>query len=153
MEIQAGLLHGSLASLDQTNATMQQIQNVFGEPSDDGIGAQLSNFWSSWDAVANNPGDPGVRAVLVQQAQTLAGVFNTAASSLQQLRTSDHDAAEVGGRAGQLDLVEPGRAEHSRSRAARSPGSTSARCSTSATSSPNSSRSSPARRSRAARTT
>src|SRR3954447_2084429 len=88
MEIQAGLLHGSLASLDQTNATMQQIQNIFGEPSDDGIGAQLSNFWSSWDAVANNPGDPGVRAVLVQQAQTLAGVFNTAASSLQQLRTS-----------------------------------------------------------------
>ena len=42
MEIQAGFQHGSLASLDQTNATMQQIQNVFGEPSDTGIGAQLS---------------------------------------------------------------------------------------------------------------
>jgi len=88
MEIQAGLLHGSLASLDQTNATMQQIQNVYGEPSDNGIGAQLSNFWASWDAVANNPGDPGVRSVLVQQAQTLAGVFNSASTALQQLRTS-----------------------------------------------------------------
>ena len=61
MEIQAGLLHGSLASLDQTNATMTQIQNVYGEPSDNGIGAQLANFWSSWDAVANNPGDPASR--------------------------------------------------------------------------------------------
>src|SRR6185437_6441209 len=88
MEIQAGLLHGSLASLDQTNATMQAIQNVYGEPSDTGIGAQLSNLWSAWDAVANNPGDPGVRAVLMQQAQTLAGQFNAASSALQQLRTS-----------------------------------------------------------------
>jgi flagellar hook-associated protein 1 len=87
MEIQAGLLHGSLASLDQANATMQQVQNVFGEPSDTGIGAQLSNFWSSWDAVANNPGDPGVRAVLLQEATTLVSSFNNAASSLAQLRT------------------------------------------------------------------
>jgi flagellar hook-associated protein 1 FlgK len=89
MEIQAGLLHGSLASLDQANATMQQVQNIYGEPSDTGIGAQLSNFWSAWDAVANNPADPGVRAVLVQQATTLAGTFNTAATSLQQLSTSE----------------------------------------------------------------
>ena len=89
MEIQAGLLHGSLASLDQTNATMTQIQNVYGEPSDSGIGAQLANFWSSWDAVANNPGDPASRTVLIQEATTLAQSFNTAASSLKQLQSSE----------------------------------------------------------------
>jgi flagellar hook-associated protein 1 FlgK len=89
MEIQAALAHGSLASLDQANATMQQVQNIFGEPSDSGIGAQLSNFWSSWDSVANNPGDPGVRSVLLQQATTLTGTFNTAATSLKQLRSSE----------------------------------------------------------------
>ena len=89
MEIQAGLLHGSLASLDQSNATMQQIENVYGEPSDSGIGAQLANFWSSWDSVANDPSDPGPRAVLVQQATTLATSFNTAASALTQLQTGE----------------------------------------------------------------
>src|SRR5207342_2552720 len=89
MEIQAGLLHGSLASLDQADATMQAVQNIFGEPSDSGLGAQLSNFWSSWDAVANNPGDPGVRSVLLQDATTLAGTFNAAATSLKQLRSSE----------------------------------------------------------------
>jgi flagellar hook-associated protein 1 len=89
MEIQAGLQHGSLASLDQANATMTQVENIYGEPSDSGIGAQLSNFWSSWDAVANNPSDPGVRSVLLQNATTLASTFNSAATALQHLQGSE----------------------------------------------------------------
>src|SRR3954471_14272871 len=51
MEIQAGLLHASLSSLDQSNATLQQIQGVFSEPSDNGIGAQLSSLWAAFDSV------------------------------------------------------------------------------------------------------
>ncbi len=89
MEIQAGLLHASLASLDQTNSTLQQVEGVYGEPSDNGIAAQLSNFWASWDAVANNPGDPGARAVLVQQANSLASSINAAANSLLHLATNE----------------------------------------------------------------
>ena len=89
MEIQAGLQHGSLASLDQSNATLQQVQSVFGEPSDHGLAAQLSNFWAAWDSVANNPADPGTRAVLMQQASSIAGSFNSAANALNQLGTSE----------------------------------------------------------------
>ena len=89
MEIQAGLQHGSLASLDQTNGTMQQIQDVFPEPSDNGIAAQLANFWSSFDSVANNPGDPGTRSVLLQQAATVTQSINSAATSLHQLATTE----------------------------------------------------------------
>jgi flagellar hook-associated protein 1 FlgK len=89
MEIQAALQHGSLASLDQTNTTMGQIENVFGEPSSNGIAAQLSNLWSAFDSVANNPGDPGTRSVLVQTAATLTSSINAAASSLTQMATSE----------------------------------------------------------------
>ena len=89
MEIQAGFQHGSLASLDQTNATMQQIQSLFGEPSATGIGGQLSNLWGAFDSVANNPGDPGTRTVLLQQATMLASTINSAATSLKQLSTSE----------------------------------------------------------------
>ena len=89
MEIQAGLLHGSLASLDQSNATLQQIQSVFGEPSDNGIAAQLSNLWAAFDSVANNPADPGTRAVLSQQAATVAASFNAAAAGLKSLSTNE----------------------------------------------------------------
>jgi flagellar hook-associated protein 1 FlgK len=89
MVIQAALQHGSLASLDQTNTTMSQIQTVFGEPSTSGIAAQLSNLWASFDSVANNPGDPGARSVLIQTATTLTSGINTAASSLKQLATNE----------------------------------------------------------------
>jgi flagellar hook-associated protein 1 FlgK len=89
MEIQAGLQHGALASLDQTNSTLQQVEGVFSEPSDNGIAEQLSNLWASWDSVANNPGDPGTRSVLVQTATTIAGSINAASASLQQLSTSE----------------------------------------------------------------
>ena len=89
LEIQAGFQHGSLASLDQTNGTMTQVQNLFGEPSSTGIGAQISNLWSAFDSVANNPGDAGTRSVLLQQASMLASTINSAAGSLQQLGTSE----------------------------------------------------------------
>jgi len=93
MEIQAGLLHASLSSLDQSNATLQQIQGVFSEPSDNGIAAQLSNLWAAFDSVANNPGDPGTRAVLVQQATSVASSFNAAATSLKQI--SDNETSQL----------------------------------------------------------
>jgi flagellar hook-associated protein 1 FlgK len=89
MEIQAGFQHGSLANLDQANATLQQVQNVFPEPSDSGIAAQISSLWSAWDSVANNPGDNGARSVLLQQANTVASSINSAASSLQQMKTNE----------------------------------------------------------------
>ena len=85
MEIQAGLLHASLASLDQTNGTLQQVEGVFSEPSDNGIAAQLSNLWAAFDSVANNPGDPGTRAVLVQQAISVSATINAAATSLKHI--------------------------------------------------------------------
>jgi flagellar hook-associated protein 1 len=103
MEIQAGLQHGTLASLDQTNATMDQLQNVFAEPSANGIAAQLSNLWASFDSVANNPGDPGTRSVLIQTANMLTSSLNTAASSLHQLSASE--TAQLGALVAQVNTT------------------------------------------------
>ncbi len=93
MEIQAGLLHASLASLDQSNATLQQVQGVFSEPSDNGIAAQLSNLWAAFDSVANNPADPGTRAVLLQQAASVASSINAAATALKHI--SDGETSQL----------------------------------------------------------
>lgn len=89
LNIQAGLQHASLASLDQSNATLQQVQTVFSEPSDSGIASQISGLWSAWDSVANNPGDNGARTVLLQTASNVASSINSAATSLQQMQTSE----------------------------------------------------------------
>jgi flagellar hook-associated protein 1 len=103
MEIQAGLQHGTLASLDQTNATMDQLQNVFAEPSANGIAAQLSNLWASFDSVANNPGDPGTRSVLIQTATMLTSSLNSAASSLHQMGASE--TAQLGALVSQVNTT------------------------------------------------
>jgi flagellar hook-associated protein 1 len=89
LEIQAGAQHASLANLDQANTTLQQVQNIFSEPSDSGLASQISDLWSAWDSVANNPGDPGARSVLLQQATTVTTSINSAANTLQGMKTSE----------------------------------------------------------------
>jgi len=84
MEIRAALEHGSMASLDQASSTMNSIQQLFNEPSDSGIQQQLSDFWSGFDDVANNPSDTAARTQLLERADTLAASFNSVSQSLTQ---------------------------------------------------------------------
>jgi len=87
MEIRAALEHGSMASLDQASTTMNNIQQLFDEPSDTGIQAQLSNLWSAFDTVANNPAEPAARTQLLETATTLATSINGVSQKLTQQRT------------------------------------------------------------------
>lgn len=87
MEIRAALEHGSMASLDQASTTMDAIQQLFNEPSDSGIQQQLSDLWSGFDDVANNPNDTASRTQLLERADTLAASFNTISHSLTQQKT------------------------------------------------------------------
>jgi flagellar hook-associated protein 1 FlgK len=88
LEIQAALQHGASAAADQGATTMNNIQQLFNEPTDQGIGQQLSDFWSGFDDVANNPDDPAARTQLLSRAQTLVQSFNSTSSSLTQQRTN-----------------------------------------------------------------
>ena len=94
MEIQAAIEHGSMASMDQASSTMNGIQQMFNEPSDSGIQAQLSNFWAGFDDVANNPADGASRTQLLERADTLAASFNSVSTQLGQLKSNT--ASELG---------------------------------------------------------
>jgi len=56
----------------QANA-IDSIQKSLNEPGENGISAQLSAFWSSWQDVANAPGSAAQAGVLLQNAQVLVG--------------------------------------------------------------------------------
>jgi flagellar hook-associated protein FlgK len=88
LEIQAALQHGASAAADQGQTTMNNIQQLFNEPSSEGIGQQLSDFWSSFDAVANNPDDQAARTALLERAQTLVSSINSTTASLTQQRVN-----------------------------------------------------------------
>jgi len=87
LEIRSYIEHGASGSMGQTKSALSSVEGLFNEPSDNGIQKQLSDFWSSWDAVANTPNDAGSRAQLLQRADTLASTFNTASTNLDKLRT------------------------------------------------------------------
>src|SRR5579875_2682254 len=48
-----------------------QIQSIFNELSSNGISSLLSQFWNSWQDVANAPSDIGARTSLIGNAQQL----------------------------------------------------------------------------------
>ena len=58
------------------------------EPSDTGIAAQLAEYWSAWDDVANQPESIPARAALASRAETLAETFRSAHAALTDMRDS-----------------------------------------------------------------
>src|SRR4051794_26933956 len=58
-------------------STLSEAEMSLSEPSDNGIGAVLSKFWSSWDDLANHPEAPATRQALVNQAGLLTNRINT----------------------------------------------------------------------------
>ncbi len=76
----------------QSNA-LKQVDNTFGEPSDTGLNAALTKFFSAFQDVANTPENTGVRATAVQQGVALANTFQTVQAGLTS------DAASVSGQA------------------------------------------------------
>jgi flagellar hook-associated protein 1 FlgK len=86
LEIRAAIEHGANASLAQGSRTMTRIEQLFNEPSDDGMAKQLSEFWSGFDDIANHPEEQAPRAQLLERAQTLVRSLNQASDQLTQMR-------------------------------------------------------------------
>ena len=54
-EARALSAQGDLSHLSAAKQTYADIETTFGEPSETGLQAQLSSFWSSWHDIANDP--------------------------------------------------------------------------------------------------
>ena len=65
----------------QSNA-LKQVDDAFGEPSDTGLNAALTSFFSSFQDVANTPENAGVRGSAVQQGVALANAFQNVQAGL-----------------------------------------------------------------------
>ncbi len=71
----------SAYSAAQTSA-YSAIEDVFAEPGDTALAAQLADMWGGWNDVANNPQLAATRSTLIQQSATVADGLNRAHSSL-----------------------------------------------------------------------
>jgi flagellar hook-associated protein 1 FlgK len=68
--------HANSSYATAQQAAFTQIETVLGEPSDTGLSAQLSQFWSSWKSVANAPDSIPARQGLLSKAATVAGTLS-----------------------------------------------------------------------------
>lgn len=56
---------------DYKAQTMVQLEAILGEPSDNGLQADLNRFWLSWDAVATTPDSLPLRSTLLEDSSAL----------------------------------------------------------------------------------
>lgn len=74
------------ASGAQTRTTaLEQMQSVFGEPSNTGLSAALDKFWSAWSDLANEPTNPAAKAVVRSAGAGVATILNKFAAQLDQI--------------------------------------------------------------------
>ena len=82
---------GNEASLRSRETSLSRIEAMLGEPGKTGLQAQLSEFWSGWDDVANQPNDLAARSQLLERATTVADGLNRVATQLDQQWTGSRD--------------------------------------------------------------
>jgi flagellar hook-associated protein FlgK len=72
----------------------RDLEAAFGEPSDAGLNARFSSFFSALTGLQATPGDRAARTGVVQSAATLAQTFRTIASELGEVSDTVEKAIE-----------------------------------------------------------
>ena len=73
---------------NNTASTMLgQVQAALAEPSSSGLSTALSQFWSTWNALGNNPTNQGALQAVVGAGQTVASSLNTLSGELTALES------------------------------------------------------------------
>lgn len=78
----------------QANA-LQEAENTLNEPGDQGIGAQITNFFNAFRDLTSQPESLAARSAAVQSGATLAAAFNRESTLLTQQRTALDQSLDV----------------------------------------------------------
>ncbi len=79
--------NASVGYWSERTAALSRMENLLNEPSDSGIEAAMSDFWSSLQEAAANPTNNGARAVVLKRGESLADTFNHLSKSMNTIRT------------------------------------------------------------------
>ncbi|KHL02398.1 flagellar hook-associated protein FlgK [Sinomonas humi] len=66
----------------QRSTAYQDIEATLQEPGTSGISAQLQSYWSSWQDLANQPGDASAASTVIQNGKQLAAKLSSGYSAL-----------------------------------------------------------------------
>lgn len=75
LEVRGRVEHAQNEYLAGQSRVYGLVQKAFGEPGENGLQAQLSQFWHSWDDLANSPGNAAARTQVLALGQTVSGTL------------------------------------------------------------------------------
>jgi flagellar hook-associated protein 1 FlgK len=84
--------HATGSYLDTKSTTMNSIESLVDEPSDNGLAEQLSSFWNSWSGVQNNPGDTTARNAVLSSASSVVATLHSISGGLSDLAADTQTA-------------------------------------------------------------
>ncbi|MDT8716673.1 flagellar hook-associated protein FlgK [Clostridium sp. 19966] len=73
------------------NDILGQVQNIFNEPTNSGIGSLIDKFFSSWSQLSKQPQSSDARTVVAQQSVALTDELNHTYSQLKDLQDNNND--------------------------------------------------------------
>ncbi|MBI4280110.1 MAG: flagellar hook-associated protein FlgK [Armatimonadetes bacterium] len=82
-----------------------QVETIFPEPSPNGLGTLLGQFWNAWQELSLNPESTAARVGLLEEAQTMAAAIRQAYDQMEDLR-EQLDTVAVGNVQNINDLAE-----------------------------------------------
>ena len=87
--------HANSARLTVENDTFELVEQAFREPGDTGIQSLLSEMWSGWEDVANQPQDEAARGQVLKRLETLVGGIHFSQASLGAQWTQSRESLDV----------------------------------------------------------
>lgn len=90
---QIRLKENELGDLNERSRIYQQIESALVTSSGDDLDVAMSNFFSSFSELSNNPQDMNLRNVVISKAHSLSDKFQNTASDLADIKDRVADAA------------------------------------------------------------
>jgi flagellar hook-associated protein 1 FlgK len=79
---------------EEVDHALERVENIFLEPSDEGLQHFMNEFYDSWDVLANDPEDLSARTMVKTNAEILVDVFHNLSGELRDVRQSRNDEIE-----------------------------------------------------------
>ncbi len=73
------------------NGVLSQLEPMLAETTEDGLLPKLDQFWSGWQKLSTDPTNTSLRAVLLDDAGSLANALNRRSTQITQLRAEQND--------------------------------------------------------------
>lgn len=95
LEGRGHLERGNAAQLTEEASTYTLIEQAFREPGDTGIQSLLSDMWSGWEDVANNPKDEAARGQVLQRLDSLVSGIHASHENLGSQWNQNRESLQV----------------------------------------------------------